>query len=1778
VFVAAGITLGPIETSSDVTEIAKVADDTGLFSTLLKSNFAQAKDVYTKGYNSCAKTRKVHVGGCDAYTLQNFSKYRAGDPYSEAYKAYYGSGDSWDGFIVAALDGSGKMASKNDVFRATAAAKSALGITTAMVHDGLERAMTLGKAGQIAAAQVALDESWAFYYGFIGKNTAYMVGGKRDVDFPNGINTKVVVPALYKQAQAALSPFDAKKLSSAVDFIYKLVLVTFVRCAIKYTFVSQKYVLKVPQEYSAKYHAEAYAYSRVVLGYIAKFDKAAADVVENANLWTVGDARGLKTDMHCKAKAALEGAYHSLGLDCAMVGNFKDPAANLCSKCSTRSVQAVPVFGFPSTTETKYDALGPYSHMTDVKLLADLSQDMKTYSTATGSNFTLALEVYKKGMAVPGHSVQEWSAPSPGSTYFDAFSSYYSNPKSWEDLIISSLSGSGVMATKNDVFRGIIAKKAILGLAHSALHDRLDLALKLGKDSKGTSFKAVAAVDQAWALLYGKASLSGKSSPYVVSGKRDIDFYNGTQVKEVVGPLFQQAQGALHPLTYDASKASEAVSGIYRALMITFIRCAIKYSYTTQKSLIDKKYSAKYHAEVYVYWRTISAYVATIDKAAADIVEDSIMWSKAESELKDGLHCRVKNALEAAYASLGVDCSMVGEFKGYKADICGTSCVSGAVKVLPLGNPQSIALPVLSGSEQPVLGVYPPMTDVKAVTNLGTAAFTAAFATNLILAKEIYTKGLTAVGYTLQGLDAAYPGGRRLGAYYEAYKLYYSSPQSWADITLSALSGTGGMAGKSAVFRQTIGQLAAIGVMTMALLERLDESVKLVQAGKNQDAMKSWDEAWALYHGVDGTNAPYTVSGNQDSNFPTGALVNGVLPKLFLQGQKHLESQFYDLSKVVEAKEGIYRSVLTTYVRATVQSAYSLKTKYSDKDHAQAYMYWRAISPYVAKVDKPAFDIVEDMLLWSKAEAALKSDLQCQVKQALEGAYAALKLDCTIVGDFNGHDFKECAACAVPVVASLPAGAAFTRSSKASAESCSASASKAAPAPAPQVFCTTGEEFDGIKCAKCRAGKYNPQSDGHCHPCSAGRFAEKAAAFECQTCPQGSFSGGDVFAAKTECTLCPPGMLASAMGSNTCSNCSAGSFNNVKGGKVCNLCDIGTYASSAGSTQCASCPQGKSTKNVATQKVEMCQCPEQSYMVLRGTNTFCQSCPEGMTCSGFGAKPLLKVGFYTMPGTSLTQDSIGVFKCMTLTACPGQSLASDPVCAANYDPASTNCGRCKEEFFAKDGKCEPCGDSNGAILPIVAVALFFVFGAIHFVLDWTGKREADRIHTGGRGNSDVAGGAVLLSVTVGVAVFKAQAMAVLQGTEVEWPSGFKNILEVSRLLLVDLSGLRMSCMVRPTLASSYTTRVFLPFVVIAFALAWMALSRLMTKINPRFPRFELAGMINTVGGITQALYIGLVASVVSLIECYPSPDGSKQIRGYPYVTCGSSDHHAMIPVMIFGLLAFVVGIITAFAYLIYMVPFKYQNRDFQIMVRFLVIKYSPSTFWFSLVFIARSFCLAMVTVVEAERGFMQLVWLQVIMVLFLIGHVSYSPYRFQAGNRLETCVMSLIIIMLAFSSWFAQPGVDKTTDFSKSLSTAIMSIFSLVVVILAYFIGMCAFKVFTKKDIHEKYRVAAEYDLANLQAIAMVISDQGDAVKALMFSASYMDRYYINQVTNYFQLELLGLKSKQFGNLRLPRNATNFVAATPEALQEHGEASAKRFATGRAPASDNQPDVEEVAV
>jgi len=261
----------------------------------------------------------------------------------------------------------------------------------------------------------------------------------------------------------------------------------------------------------------------------------------------------------------------------------------------------------------------------------------------------------------------------------------------------------------------------------------------------------------------------------------------------------------------------------------------------------------------------------------------------------------------------------------------------------------------------------------------------------------------------------------------------------------------------------------------------------------------------------------------------------------------------------------------------------------------------------------------------------------------------------------------------------------------------------------------TASDSDGLRMPK----PVDVPFDISCAPGYVVNFTDQQRQ-TCGPCPAGSINSETEYD-QEECFPCPPGSHAP--------------FEGMVG---CLISPENTFAPDFGMVTATSCPVNM-IANRGGKVLQDCRCDRGFWQV---NDTYCGRCPEDRsTCDSVGQElPRPKDGFWVDP-----EDGFRVMECVPLEACVALPTVADvranvcgpeevlpgevPTGVAPYSGA--RCSKCSKGYFRGAGKCVQCEDNAEVVFYIclfVPIILFLAiirlcqmgagFGAVNILMTW----------------------------------------------------------------------------------------------------------------------------------------------------------------------------------------------------------------------------------------------------------------------------------------------------------------------------------------------------------------------------------------------------------------------------------------------------------------------------
>jgi len=655
-------------------------------------------------------------------------------------------------------------------------------------------------------------------------------------------------------------------------------------------------------------------------------------------------------------------------------------------------------------------------------------------------------------------------------------------------------------------------------------------------------------------------------------------------------------------------------------------------------------------------------------------------------------------------------------------------------------------------------------------------------------------------------------------------------------------------------------------------------------------------------------------------------------------------------------------------------------------------------------------------------------------------------------------------------------------------------------------LCAPGKMFDPlVGCRNCQAGFYQPaHGQKGCIVCGVGTFAEVGGMSECSVCELGFFNDE---VQQVLCKRCQPGFFTASTAAGACTPCRRGWFNDQQG-----------------SPACEKCPRGQTTRDIGAHDRSECGCDDGQYMAGGDVAGTCKACPIGMSCGGFRAMPLVLKGYYVESTVDRFIDSLQdhVWQCVLESRCPGQSVDTDDVCKSHA--AGQNCALCVFGYYRDGDDCKECAGS-AALMPLCFVIFFIAMGLLHYYWNYQ-SGEVEAVETSAT------------SVTVGVIITFVLQVGVLQQLNLRMPDDLSRILSFAMIFTLDLGILRPECLYAQSLTSSYlSSQMLLPVVVITF----MGCGLISFVFNVATKQRIRDMVFNSSGMVIHMLFISIVTAVAKIFECFEGPNGRAVLRGFEYSICWTSEHLTIIPLGVVAGLLFVVIPFTLIVWLTANAPRKFFDPGFRLRTKFLTFKYRAASFWYGTVTLVRAMFLGSVPLLAPSNRYVQYFGMLAICVLSLIVHVSVLPYSDRYANILETFELACIMLVINLCVWFLEErdlnGADRAM--ARGLSYIITAAVGQCIIVL---LSACAFALYLARrpDVALRWH---KTQVVKLQArllvtCGLVQQTSSEELTRLLSTVSYVDRHFMQEVINVFELEVGNTHSRHWSEIRLPMITT----------------------------------------
>merc|ERR1719262_1144170 len=181
---------------------------------------------------------------------------------------------------------------------------------------------------------------------------------------------------------------------------------------------------------------------------------------------------------------------------------------------------------------------------------------------------------------------------------------------------------------------------------------------------------------------------------------------------------------------------------------------------------------------------------------------------------------------------------------------------------------------------------------------------------------------------------------------------------------------------------------------------------------------------------------------------------------------------------------------------------------------------------------------------------------------------------------------------------------------------------------------------------------------------------------------------------------------------------------------------------------------------------------------------------------------------------------------------------------------------------------------------------------------------------------------------------------------------------------------------------------------------------------------------NVIGVFYSIAYIFLCRVSFKIFECADvHPNAPSTLAQFPDVYCGEDERTGLVWFGVLLFLVYPIGLPAVFSLLCYIAPNHFHDDSFRMRTTFLLGRWRPSAWWFSPVFMLRSFLVSATLFVYPMEGSMQLTSAAVVQGFYLMVLCLLMPYR---GFRLNATDATITLSIQCICSYALGIGVVST--------------------------------------------------------------------------------------------------------------------------------------------------------
>lgn len=125
--------------------------------------------------------------------------------------------------------------------------------------------------------------------------------------------------------------------------------------------------------------------------------------------------------------------------------------------------------------------------------------------------------------------------------------------------------------------------------------------------------------------------------------------------------------------------------------------------------------------------------------------------------------------------------------------------------------------------------------------------------------------------------------------------------------------------------------------------------------------------------------------------------------------------------------------------------------------------------------------------------------------------------------------------------------------------------------------------------------------------------------------------------------------------------------------------------------------------------------------------------------------------------------------------------------------------------------------------------------------------------------------------------------------------------------------------------------------------------------------------------------------------------------------CHEGDWHVLAVVSVFALLLFIIAVFAGMSHVIWNRPRLWKYPQFRAASRFIFLRFKTSSGYWTLIVLLKGFLISLSTAV-LQDGYLQVLWIACVLVIYLCGAVYIQPWRLRVVNLIDCCSSMLLVV------------------------------------------------------------------------------------------------------------------------------------------------------------------------